>query len=462
MRCLLSLTTLLTLLLIGCQSVEEPPEPAPSEESQPAEVQEPEPEPEPEAEEKVAEPEEPEAKERILRRRVRDEAGNDTGAMIAYKLLPDGTQVRYPAMDVPAPEPEETQPETTPEEKPDQAAAPEAPSLELVAESDNQWTGVTVSPGGRIFVNFPRWSLEVPVAVAELVDGELVPYPDADWNSFDTFENPGTLTSTGTPFVAVQSVYASADDFLYVLDTGNPRFQGVIRGAARLIRIDLKTDKVAQVIPLSADALPEDGYLNDLRVDTQREFAYITDSHASALIVVNLASTQARRVLDDHPSTASTLPEGIRIDGILWLDNDGQPQQVHADGIALSPDGERLYYQSLTGDKLFSVPTALLRDFDTPMETIEAAVQEVAQTMPSDGILLTPDGWLYLTAIGDNAIKRLHLSEGEIETVVQGSQIAWPDTLATTPDGEILFTTSQIHLGKKEKTAYKLFRINSL
>ncbi|MGG6265495.1 hypothetical protein ACQ4M3_05760 [Leptolyngbya sp. AN03gr2] len=37
-------------------------------------------------------------------------------------------------------------------------------------------TGVTVSHGGRIFVNFPRWGDEVPFTVAEIRDGRPVPF----------------------------------------------------------------------------------------------------------------------------------------------------------------------------------------------------------------------------------------------------------------------------------------------
>ncbi|MFV1919095.1 hypothetical protein VPH46_06635 [Sphingomonas sp. MJ1 (PH-R8)] len=51
--------------------------------------------------------------------------------------------------------------------------------LEQVATVDHQVTGVTVSPEGRIFVNFPGWTDDAPVSVAEVLpDGSLRPYPD--------------------------------------------------------------------------------------------------------------------------------------------------------------------------------------------------------------------------------------------------------------------------------------------
>jgi hypothetical protein len=56
--------------------------------------------------------------------------------------------------------------------------------LEKVATFDHQVTGVTVSEDDRIFVNFPRWSQDVPVSVAEVMkDGSIKPYPNDEWNA---------------------------------------------------------------------------------------------------------------------------------------------------------------------------------------------------------------------------------------------------------------------------------------
>lgn len=48
-------------------------------------------------------------------------------------------------------------------------------ALEEVAHFDGAMpTGVTVSHGGRIFVNFPEWGDDVGATVAELRDGRPV------------------------------------------------------------------------------------------------------------------------------------------------------------------------------------------------------------------------------------------------------------------------------------------------
>ncbi|HEY5823534.1 MAG TPA: hypothetical protein VIT44_04170, partial [Cyclobacteriaceae bacterium] len=57
-------------------------------------------------------------------------------------------------------------------------------NLSVFAESKNQWTGIAISKSNRVFVNFPRWSDETPISVAELVDNEIIPYPNTEWNDW--------------------------------------------------------------------------------------------------------------------------------------------------------------------------------------------------------------------------------------------------------------------------------------
>lgn len=77
-----------------------------------------------------------------------------------------------------------------------------APQIEQVATFDGAMpTGVTVTPNGRIFVNFPQWGDNAPFTVAELVDGKTVPYPDAATNRPDPADPAGH-------FISVQSVVA--------------------------------------------------------------------------------------------------------------------------------------------------------------------------------------------------------------------------------------------------------------
>ena len=104
-------------------------------------------------------------------------------------------------------------------------------------------TGVTVSTGGRIFINFPRWGDDVPFTVGEIRNGKVVAYPDAAINRFDPARPGETLGS-------VQSVVVDAANRLWLLDTAAPSFSSPVTGGAKLVAVDLATNKVVKTIVL--------------------------------------------------------------------------------------------------------------------------------------------------------------------------------------------------------------------
>lgn len=123
--------------------------------------------------------------------------------------------------------------------------------LESVAHFDGAMpTGVTVSHQGRIFVNFPKWGDEVKFTVAELRNGEFVPYPNQELNRTQ-------MNNLAAALVSVQSVVIDPLDRLWILDTGSPLFQPTQFGGPKLVCIDLTTDQVIQTILFPQDvALP--------------------------------------------------------------------------------------------------------------------------------------------------------------------------------------------------------------
>lgn len=135
-------------------------------------------------------------------------------------------------------------------------------------------TGVSVSETGRIFVCFPKWGDDVQFTVAEIVEGELQPYPSVETNLVNT----GNITMS---FVSVQSIVADGRGTLWVLDTGAPNFSEPIQGGAKLVAVDLSNNTIRRVYTFTEDVVLPTTYLNDVRLDFRvgrAGYAYITDS----------------------------------------------------------------------------------------------------------------------------------------------------------------------------------------
>lgn len=338
---------------------------------------------------------------------------------------------------------------------------------QIYASASHQLTGVAVSSGGRVFVNFPRWDMTpgaYAMAVGEVGAGNTIKaYPPAasDGESWNRFNPDPRKPPQGDCFVCVQSVHVDGRDRLWVLDPASPLFAGVIRGETgtgggpKLIEIDLKTDKIVRVIKFDEKIAPASSYLNDVRVEMLEggDFAYITDSGLGAIIVVDLTTNKARRLLDGHESTRADASFKPVIGGRPWRGGDGRVPQIHSDGIALDQRGGYLYWQALTGKRLFGCATAMLRDAGLTAAQLDGAVRDYGQTVMTDGMECDANGVLYFSALEQDAIV-VRTSDGELHTLVSDPAIAWPDSFALSKGRMprtrklqplIVFTTAQIH-----------------
>jgi sugar lactone lactonase YvrE len=315
-------------------------------------------------------------------------------------------------------------------------------------------TGVTVSHSGRVFVCYPKWGDEVGFTVGEIRDGKEVAYPSQELNDNRSDADPERL-------VSVQSVVVDPADQLWILDTGSPMFRPTEHGGPKLVCVDLTTDQVVQTILFPTDgpdavALPTT-YLNDVRFDLRRGAAgtaFITDSSdqgPNGIILVDLASGESWRRLHDHPSTKAVTPPHLRllVEGreLMERSEDGStsPLTLGSDGIAISADGERLYYCPLISRRWYSVGTEALCDRGVDDGTVAAGVvDEGDRGSASDGLETDDGGRLYSTAVEANAVFR-RLPDGSWETVVHDPRLLWPDTMSVAADGHLYVTANQLH-----------------
>jgi sugar lactone lactonase YvrE len=326
--------------------------------------------------------------------------------------------------------------------KPGEIAASVPPAATVVATSPEfTWNGVTVSRKGRLFVSMQRDVLnsKTPSVGEILPDGRIRPYPGGHWNSY----RPGN--SGLDQFVGINSVVSDANDQLWVVDPAGIGGQPM-KGQAKLVQIDLTSNKVVRIYRFDLAAVPEGGFINDVRVADG--FAYLPDSSLGALIVVNLKTGATRRVLAQDQRLRSDRSLKLTVNGTPYLNSKGQLPNgnMSVNPIELSNDGQYLYFQPSGGPVLMRLPTALLKDFTTSDATLSKAIEAMGKGPFNAGMTMGSDGSIYFSDIELGGISRRR-PDGTFEVVAKGprSILVWPDASRLGPDGYLYFPSSQIN-----------------
>jgi len=322
--------------------------------------------------------------------------------------------------------------------KPDAKAAvkPDPRLEELFADSKYQLTGVAVSTKHRLFTNYPIWSPVHKYCVVEVTGKtESRPYPDDEWNSWKPGEDGGKK------FVSVQAVYVDDQDKLWVVDPANPSFGGVYQESDKLVRINLATNKVERIYPMKG-VTDKDSYINDVRVDTRRQVAYLTNSNEGGIVVVDLKSGKARLVLKGAPPTQTDPAYHFMIGG-REVAPGGKPLKVNSDGIALSPDRAWLFFKPLTDDKLYKIKTADLRNAKLTDAELVKAVVDLGHVSITDGMEFDKKGNLYVGDMEHDTILKITPDLKKV-VLVEDPRLIWPDSYAVSRDGYLYISTSQV------------------
>ncbi len=323
------------------------------------------------------------------------------------------------------------------------ASAPAGSPLTVVAEfTDPQVTGVAVAPGGKVFAISPRWDYNPTFPVALVgANNTLAPYPDAGWCMW----NDSVKAEPQKHWICPQAGYVDKQGMLWIVDPAAPGLKFTVPGGPKLVKTDPKTGQVLQTILFPESVAPRRSYLNDVRIDLQNSYAYLTDSGTGALVVVDLKTTKSRQLLAKQPSTLPDKGFITKAKGKALYDPQGKPGQFKADGIALSTDNQYLYYRALSGHSLYRIKTAALRNAALSEAQLSGQVEKLGDAPACDGMEIDSKNNLYLTGFENGEILR-RTPAGKIETVVKEARLEWPDTFSWDPDGNTMyFTTSAIH-----------------
>jgi sugar lactone lactonase YvrE len=309
--------------------------------------------------------------------------------------------------------------------------------LQLVfKDSVYQLTGVAISKEGRLFTNYPLWSDIYKYALVEVLPGgEVRPYPDLYMNTWEPHQ------SGEDKWVCVQAVYIDDKNTMWVVDPAAPKMQEVFNNSYKLVKINLATNKVEKVYQFDGVASNR-SYINDVRVDTKRGFAYLTNSNEGGILVVDLSTGKMKQVLQQHYSVKSDPNYHFIVDGRELMKN-GQVVKINSDGIALTPDGEWLYYKPLTDDKLYRIRTAYLRSDSLSEQELEAKVEDLGHFNTTDGMIFDKNGNLYMGDIQNYSLVKIS-PDLKKHVILKDERLIWPDSYSISDNGFLYISCSQI------------------
>ncbi|MCS3532892.1 L-dopachrome tautomerase-related protein [Chryseobacterium sp. JUb7] len=331
---------------------------------------------------------------------------------------------------------------------------------EVFSDSTYQLTGVAVAKDNRVFVNYPYWLDTHSYSVVEVKDGKPIPYPNAEWNSFKKGEDGQNK------FVTVQSVVTDDKGFLWVVDAAGIGLGKVYQHSSKVVKINLANNKIEKIYRFPKNVVSEDVYINDIRVDNENGFAYLSNSNTGGIVVLNINTGDSRLVLANSPSVKSDPNYYFSPLGTELKKGDGSLLKVNSDGIALTPDNQYLYYKPLTDNRLYRIKTDLLRDFKTGEAVLNKSVEDLGKFITTDGMIFDKKGNLYLGDLEKNSIVKI-TPDLKMQTIVKDDEkLIWPDSYSISDDGYLYISNSQIQLmpwfhdGKEQfKRPFKVFRI---
>ncbi|PHH87913.1 hypothetical protein CDD83_8242 [Cordyceps sp. RAO-2017] len=321
------------------------------------------------------------------------------------------------------------------------SAAAASPRLNVAMTLESASNGVSVSPDNRQFLVFPPLDGTEGPQVAERTESGLSAYPNEAWNSYSSGKNPARH------FLRANAQRIGPDGALWVVDTGSPPSEGrvVLPGGPKLVKIDLASNTVSRVYLLGNVSRPN-SFVDDVRFHPCQGKAYLTDAGAPGLIVLDLGSGEAKRMLDDHPSTRGYMP--ISGEGSLLYGTDGKPAYLHADQLEVSPDGRWFYYQPANGGMSRIETKHLDRAFHDAKLRGELGryVEPFALTPSTGGTAIDAEGNIYVSDTDRLAIQRIRPS-GKVETLIQDDRLVWVDAMWVDSRGQLWLPAAQLNRG---------------
>jgi len=332
--------------------------------------------------------------------------------------------------------------------------------FDVFANLDSGPGNVTATANGRIIMSQHQF-YQPQYTVVEYKDQTLLPFPNKEMSAADSTA-PIKLDS-------VLGIRSDSNGIVWMLDNGMR--SGV---TPKLVGWNTKTNKLQRLIYLPAPIAPKDAFVNDFALDTHHNHAFISDPAGganAALIVVNLSTGAARRVLEGHKSV---VPENVD----LVIDNvpiqvktpTGELVKPHIGVNPITEDlaNEWVYFGPMHGLSLYRIKAAdLINESLTPQELAQQ-VECYSDKPISDGISIDENNNIYLGDLANNAIGVIAPNR-QYRQLAQCPRLSWVDSFSFGANGQLYAVVNRLHRSatlnggdNQSKPPYYLLKVKSL
>ncbi len=311
-------------------------------------------------------------------------------------------------------------------------------SFEIVGRFNQGPGNLTITADGRFIISLHQFYQPHYSVVEILADNSLVPFPNKKLND--------RTRKTGLWLDSVLGIHSDPDGIVWMLDNG-------MRSAVmpKLVAWDTKADRLHRVIKLPPAVAPKNAFVNDLAVDKKHKRIFISDPAGganAAIIVVNLETGKARRVLEGHYSVlAENLDLIIDNRPIRVKDMDGKLRRPHigVNPIAEDFNNEWVYFGAMHGQQFFRIRAEDLANESLKPKQLAARVEKYSDKPVSDGIVMDRAGNIYLGELAENAIGRVN-NQRIYQRLAHSSDLSWVDSLSMGQDGHLYAVVNRLHL----------------
>lgn len=305
-----------------------------------------------------------------------------------------------------------------------------------IANLDSGPGNVTVTDNGRIIMSMHQF-YQPKFTVVEYKNNALLPFPNKELSDSDSVSN--------LKLDSVLGIRSDANGIVWMLDNG-------MRSdvTPKLVGWDTRSNKLHQVVYLPTQVAPKDAFVNDFAIDSKHQHIFISDPAGgdnAGLIVVNLSTGTARRVLEGHHSvTPENVDLVINNVPIQVKDKAGKLLRPHIGVNPITEDlnNEWVYFGPMHGLSLYRIKADDLVNEKLDAKMLANRVERYSDKPISDGITIDKDNNIYLGELAANAIGVIS-ADKTYQRLAQSPRLSWVDSFSFGPNGQLFAVVNRLH-----------------